>query len=113
MAERLDDCSTDGYGQLVGAAKVLETDEGTSCISPGSSHMSCSRSIWPLCLLCVLAPAMLAAGADRSDRHTTSAPSEEKVSAPAFRLGTAARPFGWSTAVADVNHDGQADVVVA
>jgi hypothetical protein len=32
---------------------------------------------------------------------------------PAFRLGTAARPFGWATAVADFNHDGLADTAVA
>jgi hypothetical protein len=32
---------------------------------------------------------------------------------PAFRLGTAARPFGWATVVADFNHDGVADTAVA
>lgn len=32
---------------------------------------------------------------------------------PAFRLGTAARPFGWATGVADFNHDGLADTAVA
>lgn len=32
---------------------------------------------------------------------------------PAFRLGTAARPFGWATAVADFNRDGLPDTAVA
>jgi hypothetical protein len=31
----------------------------------------------------------------------------------AFRLGTAGRPFGWSTAVGDLNADGRADYAVA
>ena len=30
-----------------------------------------------------------------------------------FRLGTAARPFGWSTAIGDLNADGQPDYAVA
>jgi hypothetical protein len=30
----------------------------------------------------------------------------------AFRLGTAAGPFGWSTAVADLNRDGEPDIAV-
>jgi hypothetical protein len=33
--------------------------------------------------------------------------------APTFRLGTAASPFGWSTAVGDFNADGRPDVIVA
>src|SRR5215813_13695640 len=32
---------------------------------------------------------------------------------PAFRLGDAAAPFGWSTVVADFDTDGHADVAVA
>jgi len=32
---------------------------------------------------------------------------------PVFRLGDAAKPFGWSTAVGDLNMDGRADVAVA
>jgi FG-GAP repeat len=72
--------------------------------------MAYSKSLWPLCLLFALAPAIPAASADHA---TTSAPSGEKEAAPVFRLGTAARPFGWSTAIADVNRDGRPDVVVA
>jgi len=32
---------------------------------------------------------------------------------PTFRLGNAARPFGWSTAIGDVNTDGTPDVAIA
>jgi hypothetical protein len=32
---------------------------------------------------------------------------------PAFRLGTAAGPFGWSTAIGDFNTDGTPDVAIA
>ena len=32
---------------------------------------------------------------------------------PIFRLGTAAGPFGWSTAIGDFNKDGRPDLVVA
>src|SRR6476646_2691700 len=35
------------------------------------------------------------------------------VTGPAFRLGDAARPFGWSTVVSDFNHDGIPDLAIA
>jgi hypothetical protein len=35
------------------------------------------------------------------------------ASLPAFRLGTAAGPFGWSTAIGDFNTDGTPDVAIA
>lgn len=35
------------------------------------------------------------------------------TAAAGFRLGTAGRPFAWSTAVGDLNADGQPDVAVA
>lgn len=35
------------------------------------------------------------------------------VAATDFRLGTAARPFGWSTAIADFDGDGGADFAIA
>jgi len=57
-------------------------------------------------------PSPAAADADRR----ASAPSNASAAAPqqpAFRLGTAARPFGWATAIGDFNDDGTPDVVVA
>jgi hypothetical protein len=45
-----------------------------------------------------------------------SSPSSQTgpaVDQPVFRLGDAARPFGWSTVVGDFNRDGRADVAVA
>lgn len=33
--------------------------------------------------------------------------------APAYRLGSAARPFGWSTAIGDLNADGRPDYAIA
>lgn len=35
------------------------------------------------------------------------------ASTPAYRLGTAGRPFAWSTVVGDFNADGRPDVIVA
>ena len=35
------------------------------------------------------------------------------VNVPEFRLGDAARPFGWSTVVSDFNHDGIPDLAIA
>ena len=43
-------------------------------------------------------------------RWTALAPA---ATIPAFRLGTAARPFAWSTAVGDLNADGRPDYAVA
>ena len=45
--------------------------------------------------------------------HLVSPSPEAGVAAPVFRLGTAARPFGWATAIADFNRDGLADTAVA
>ena len=42
-----------------------------------------------------------------------ASPSLDPASHPAFRLGTAAGPLGWSTAVGDFNTDGTPDVAVA
>src|SRR4051812_8081475 len=35
------------------------------------------------------------------------------VATASFRLGTAAKPFGWSTVIGDFNADGRPDVAVA
>ncbi|PWT79717.1 MAG: hypothetical protein C5B57_13485 [Blastocatellia bacterium] len=42
------------------------------------------------------------------ERHSDADPLS-----PTFRLGTAARPFGWSTAIADLNTDGTPDLIIA
>src|SRR5262249_2437828 len=53
---------------------------------------------------------VLAFGASAPARAT----AEPQAAQPhAFRLGTAASPFGWSTAVGDLNADGQPDYAVA
>lgn len=47
-------------------------------------------------------------------RSATEAPRSSTAAAPpAFRLGTAAKPFGWSTVIGDFNSDGTPDLVVA
>jgi len=44
--------------------------------------------------------------------RTTGAPARAEDRAP-FRLGTAARPFGWSSAIGDLNADGRPDYAIA
>jgi len=47
-------------------------------------------------------------------RSATDSPQSSTTAAPpAFRLGTAAKPFGWSTVIGDFNSDGTPDLVVA
>jgi len=57
----------------------------------------------------------LATGSSRSAGIPPSSAAADRRSpvAPVFRLGDAARPFGWSTAIADFNTDGEPDVAVA
>lgn len=62
----------------------------------GSSILG--RTLLALALLGVASPAVCA-------------DPEEQTSA--FRLGNAAMPFGWSTAVGDFNRDGKADLAIA
>jgi FG-GAP repeat len=67
--------------------------------------------------------ALALAGCLGSSRVATAATDYEPLSASAapeysppapsvFRLGTAAAPFGWATAIADFNRDGQPDVAI-
>jgi len=77
-----------------------------------------SSSAWACFALVMLVPAGRAGLA--ASRPATSAvePEAEHVSAtspgvPRFRLGNAARPFGWSTAIGDFNTDGKPDFAVA
>jgi hypothetical protein len=54
------------------------------------------------------ARAVTSADIPASDRATIAPPATSR-----FRLGDAARPFGWSTAIGDFNTDGTLDVAVA
>ena len=46
-------------------------------------------------------------------RSDSGLPRSYEPDRPEFRLGNAAKPFGWSTAVGDFNMDGQADIAIA
>jgi len=48
-----------------------------------------------------------------SVRATSQQVSTNPAFVPTFRLGSAAQPFGWSTAVGDFNTDGTPDLVIA
>jgi hypothetical protein len=69
-------------------------------------------------LLALLGPAIVFAGPSRDGLSSPAfaAPAAAvTASSPlqSFRLGTAAHPFGWATALGDFNGDGRPDVVVA
>ena len=69
-------------------------------------------------LLAVLGPATASLGSSRDPSQHLSPVTAANVGTPlsaahAFRLGTAARPFAWSTALGDFNADGIPDVVIA
>ena len=49
----------------------------------------------------------------RRDADTLPFAAHTAPAAGAFRLGTAGRPFAWSTAIGDLNADGRPDVAVA
>jgi len=74
-----------------------------------------------VCLaLGILGPASGAAArssrSDNSNRLATFSQSlvySSVAPQPLFRLGNAARPFGWSTVIGDFDRDGKPDVVVA
>lgn len=77
-----------------------------------------SLCVWTCVALALLVPASV--GSVAASHPVTSADSwaSEPASiappaSPRFRLGDAARPFGWSTAIGDVNTDGTLDVAVA
>src|SRR5690242_20868142 len=62
----------------------------------------------------VAAPSSPATATAGDHRSATDSPQSSTVAAPpAFRLGTAAKPFGWSTVIGDFNSDGTPDLVVA
>jgi hypothetical protein len=71
---------------------------------------------WPIAVAALIAA--LGGGLRASGPPAHAAPFVESVpttspALPPFRLGTAARPFGWATAIADFNRDGLADTAVA
>jgi hypothetical protein len=75
-----------------------------------------------LFLIAVLLPLLPARGGTRPQRDTPWASLADAFggssacqphAAHVFRLGSAAQPFGWSTAIGDFNTDGTPDVVVA
>jgi len=53
-----------------------------------------------------------AAASERSECQQPIATAETAAASSSFRLGTAAAPFGWATAIADFNADGQPDFAV-
>ena len=65
-------------------------------------------------LTSALITAWVAAGAAASGRaQWTPLAAGGATAPPAFRLGDAAQPFGWATAVADFNTDGKPDAAIA
>jgi hypothetical protein len=76
-------------------------------------------SLWLALIFCAIArhqPALHAT----SDRSAIAGVASAATAHPAavtplsvFRLGTAARPFGWSTTIGDLNTDGTPDLVIA
>jgi hypothetical protein len=75
----------------------------------------CSACATLCALLVVLASATSQAEpASGHERPPAAAPRAAAQSNPApYRLGNAARPFGWSTVIGDFNTDGTPDVAVA
>ena len=61
----------------------------------------------------VLSLASLSAATRPQQRAGVSAAPYGSGQARPFRLGTAARPFGWSTAIGDLNADGRPDYAIA
>ena len=69
-------------------------------------------------LLAVLAPAIASSGSSRNIPKSLAFVTPTDVGTPvsaihAFRLGTAGRPFAWSTALGDFDGDGTPDLVIA
>jgi hypothetical protein len=70
--------------------------------------------LWPTSIVVVVAT--LGVGgrpSGPSGLQSPAAPPILSTHPAAFRLGTAARPFGWATGIADFNRDGLADAAVA
>ena len=63
-------------------------------------------------MLCAIVTLSGPSPIDRGSRIEGLAPSLSPMAAD-FRLGTAGRPFAWSTAIGDLNADGRPDVAIA
>ena len=76
--------------------------------------MNC-RSFFAGPVAALLALSVWPGSVARAIAATPDAPGVPTVAVAAtdFRLGTAARPFGWSTAIADFDGDGGADFAIA
>lgn len=79
-----------------------------------------SRSVCAgLCGLFVVLASATSLAARQPFSTSTSSPSHAAATEPpatdgaTFRLGNAARPFGWSTVIGDFNTDGKPDVAIA
>ena len=83
------------------------------------SIVRCVRLVWLTFVVAVLLPAnrSLSVSSSQADVRplgpVRAAERDRAIRSPVFRLGDAARPFGWSTVVGDFNTDGTPDVAVA
>jgi len=77
-----------------------------------------SLCVWTCVALALLVPASRGSVASTRTARSADNRSSDRVSvsplaSSRFRLGDAARPFAWSTAIGDFNTDGKLDVAVA
>jgi hypothetical protein len=86
---------------------------------PLRARRALRRVVWAracLTLLALVSAVAVSASALPSASAQVSACSladSPAAAPPTFRLGNAARPFGWSTVIGDFDRDGRPDVVVA
>jgi hypothetical protein len=73
---------------------------------------SCRHSAWVLALLTILAWIGIRGEATAAAADAMN-PARADAFPRAFRLGTAAAPFGWSTAIGDLDSDGRPDFAIA